>query len=287
MTTQTSQRPAQGGVRGFLEKGGFWRLVPVVVIYLALYMGSGWVIGQFGSGYGNDDLLSSVGAVFFQLTASLVVGSIILTVFVSVMGWGSEIYGRQPVYRSAWMWIAPVLVAVPIVLRVLDIDWGGPALSVVLLVMASGLLIGYSEELLYRGVAVKMLRAGGHREIGVAALSSLLFGLSHSANILQGQELKVVGPTVVYTFAFGVLMYLSMRAIGFIVGAMILHALTDPTGFLASGGIDKLPGAGGSSSLADAVGLATIVLVIAAYGLLLCVRGKAGEPRRGATPAQT
>jgi membrane protease YdiL (CAAX protease family) len=195
------------------------------------------------------------------------------------MGWGGDIFGRQPVYRSWWMWIAPIFVALPIIGRILDIDWGGPALSVVLFVLASGLLIGYSEELLYRGVAVRMLRAGGHREFSVALISSVLFGLSHGINILQGQEFKVVGPTMVYTVAFGALMYLTMRATGFIIAAMIMHGLTDPTGILAAGGIDKLPGEGGASDIANLVGLITIVLIVVGWALLLCVRGKVGEPK--------
>lgn len=274
------------GLRGFLDKGGFWRLLAVVLVYLALYLGSGWVAGFFdSSGYGDADLLDSLGSVFFQLTVGLVFGAVVLTAFTTLMGWNAEIFGRQQIYRSWWMWLAPVLVALPIILRVCDIRWGGPALSVVLFVMASGLMIGYVEELLYRGIAVKMLRAAGHRELAVAALSSLLFGLSHSINILNGQSLEVVGPTMVYTFAFGVLMYLTMRTIGFLVGAMILHGLTDPTGFLATGGIDKVPGSGGSSSLADVVGAVTVLLIICGFGLLICVRGKVGQPRgrRGAT----
>jgi hypothetical protein len=277
--TLTDVAPEKG-LRGFLNRGGFWRLVPVVASYLALYLSSGWVASLFDSNnYRNDDLLSGLGAVFFKLTVGLVFGSIILTLFTSWMGWNAEIFGRQPVYRSWWMWIAPVLVSLPIILRVFSIDWGGPALSVVLLVMASGLMIGYSEELLYRGIAVKMLRAGGHRELAVAALSSLLFGLSHSVNIFSGQSLRTVGPTVIYTFGFGVMMYLTMRVIGFIAGAMVLHALTDPTGFLATGGIDKMPGSGGSSTIADVIGGLTILMVIIAWGLVWCIRGKAGEPR--------
>jgi hypothetical protein len=40
---------------------------------------------------------------------------------------------------------------------------------------------------------------------------------------------------------FGFLMYLTMRAIGLIVGVMILQEFTDPTMILASGGIlDKV-----------------------------------------------
>jgi hypothetical protein len=286
MTAEATQAHTEGGLRGFLEKGGFWRLVLVVAVYLSMYLASGWVAGQLDSGYGDDDLLSSLGSVFFQLTVGLIFGAIILTLFTTLMGWNAEIFGRQPIYRSGWMWIAPVLVATPITLRVLDIDWGGPALSVVLFVLASGLMVGYVEELLYRGVAVKMLRAGGHRELAVAALSSLLFGLSHGINIFTGQDIKTVGSTMVYTVAFGALMYLTMRATGFIIWAMVLHGLTDPTGFLATGGIDKMPGSDGSSALADAVGLVTIVMVVIGIGLLLCVRGKVGEPREVTAPKQ-
>lgn len=283
MTAETIPTRTQDGPRGFLEKGGFWRLVLVVAVYLSLYLASGWVASRFDSGYGDDDLLSSLGSVFFQLTVGLVVGAVILTAFTAYMGWRSEIFGRQPVYRSRWMWIAPVLVATPIVLRALDIDWGGPALSVVLLVLASGLLVGYVEELLYRGIAVKMLRAAGHRELVVAALSSLLFGLSHSINVFTGQALRTVLATVVYTVAFGALMYLTMRATGFILAAMVLHGLTDPTTILATGGIDEMPGAGGSNALADTVGLFTVLMIVVGIGLLLCVRGKAGEDREEKT----
>jgi membrane protease YdiL (CAAX protease family) len=287
MTTDATTTPTRGGLKGFLDRGGFWPLLVVVVVYLGFYLAAGWVVGLLDNdGYKDADLLSSVGAVFFQITAGLIVGSIILTIFTSWMGWNEEIFGRQPIYRSWWMWIAPVLVALPILGRVLDIDWGGPTVSVVLFTLATGLLIGYSEELLFRGVAVKMLRAGGHREFSVALVSSLLFGMSHGINLFSGQEFKVVGPTMVYTVAFGVLMYLTMRATGFIIFAMVLHALTDPTGFLASGGVDKLPGEGGTSALADLVGLVTLVLVFVGIVLLLCIRGKVGEPKGGNSTAE-
>lgn len=279
MATDTTLPRAADGLRRFVQKGGLLRLLVVVGVYLVLYLGSGWLVGRLGSGYVDDDLLSSIGSVFFQLTVGLIVGAVILTAFTALMGWNAEIFGRQPLYRSGWMWIAPVLVALPIVLRVLDIDWGGPVLSVVLLVLASGLLVGYVEELLFRGIAVKMLRDAGHRELSVAALSSLVFGLSHGVNALTGQDVRTVGTTMVYTVAFGALMYLTMRATGFIVVAMVLHGLTDPTTFLASGGIDTATGAGGSGPLGDAVGVVTVVMIVLGLVLLLCVRGVAREPR--------
>ena len=262
------------GPRGFLNRGGFWRLLLLVVVYVAIYLGAGFLSSRIGGHFVDDDLLSSVGSVFFQLTFALVVGAIVLTVLTAYLGWNSELFGRQRIYRSWWMWIAPVVVLTPIVLRVLGIDWGRQALDVVAFLMVTGLLIGYVEELLTRGIGVKMLRDGGHGEWAVAALSSLVFALIHSVNLLTGQELTTVVFTIVYAFAFGVLMYLSQRVIGFLVGAMILHGLTDPTTILAVGGVDELKTTGHGNGLLDAAGVVTFPLIALGFILLIFIRGR-------------
>jgi len=274
----------QRGLKGFLNKGGFWRLLALLVVYFALYLGAGQVAGMI-LGEAEGELLDSLSNVFFTLTFSLLVGAILLTALTAYLGWNQEIYGRQPVYRSWWMWLGPLIAAVPIVLRALDIDWGSPALSVVLLVLATGLMIGYVEELLFRGIAVKMLRTGGQREFSVAVITSLLFAVSHSINALQGQELKTVGTTVLYTFAFGALMYLTMRSFRFIIAAMILHGLTDPTAILATGGIDKVSDTAPAGIPEVVAGFTLFVLVPLGIILLLCVRGKAGEDKDGSKVA--
>jgi hypothetical protein len=278
---------SERGLRGFLNKGGFWPLLLVVAVYFAIYLPAGRVAARVADrSFSEDDLLSSVGTVFVQLTAALVVGSIVLIAFTTFMGWNAEIFGRQSVYRSRWMWLAPVLVLVPIILRVLGIDWGGPALSVVLLVLATGALIGFSEELLFRGIAVKMLRSGGHREWSVAAISSVLFSASHSLNIFSGEPLTSVALTVLYTLAFGALMYLSMRVVGFIVAAMVLHGLTDPTVILSTGGLPGSVEATGLDGLAAGVSAFTLfVLVPLGILMLFFVRGRVGEPKEATTEA--
>ena len=265
------------GLRRFLNRGGFLRLLAVVVVYLAIYLGAGWVSGKVGGHFVDDDLLSSMGSVFFQLTFALVVGAIVLVAFSAYMGWNREMFGRQRIYRSWWMWIAPLTVLAPIVLRVLGIDWGRQGFDLVALVLATGLLVGFVEELLTRGIGIKMLRDAGHGEWAVAALSSLVFALLHSVNLLSGQALSNVAFTVVYTFAFGVLMYLTLRATGFLVGAMILHGLTDPTTILAVGGIDQLQPGSEPNGLLEAAGLVTFPLIVIGYLLLIFIRGKA-EP---------
>ncbi len=197
MATTKDDTAQDKGVRAFFNRGGFWRFVLVMAVYFAIYLPAGKVAARVADrSCSEQDALSSVGTILVQFSVALIVGSVVLFAFTTFMGWNAEILGRQSIYRSGWIWLAPIIVLTPIVLRVLGIDWGGRAVSVSATMPATGLLIGFSEELLFRGIAVKMLRPGGYREFGVAAISSLLFGVSHSLNVLSGGQLKTVGTTV-------------------------------------------------------------------------------------------
>jgi len=258
-----------------MNAGGALRLVAFLVVYMAIYLGAGWVSGEVGGHYTDDDLLSSVGSVFFQITFPLVVGAVVLSALAAYLGWYPDLFGRQRIYRSWWMWLGPAIALTPIVLRVLGIDWGKHAVDVVAFTLLTGLLIGYVEELTFRGYGVKMLRDGGHGEWVVAAVSSLLFALSHSLNLISGQSITVVGPTVVYTFAFGVLMYLTLRSFRFLIVAMLIHGLTDPTTILATGDLDKMTDRGSTGGILAAAGLFTALLILAGYILVIFIRGRA------------
>lgn len=289
MTAQQDLSPNTNGFRRFMTLGGPWRFLAFLVVYLAIYRAAGLVVSKFAGDMATDPLFTSVGTVFFQLTFGLIVGAIVLVGTSVYLGWTAQLFGRQPIYRSWWMWIAPVVVAMPILLRIFGIDWGKNALPIVVLMLLTGLMIGFVEELAYRGIGIKMLRDGGLGEWSVAALSSLFFSLSHATNIFSGQSWRTVGPTVIYTFAFGVLMYLTLRTIGFLIGAIILHGLTDPTTFLASGGIDEVTelAAGTGNGLLDAAGLFTFVVILVGFVLLIFIRGRvASDEQRQPESAQ-
>lgn len=274
----TSRADDTTGLRGFMNQGGFWRYLLFLVAYLAVYLCSGLALGKLAPDLAGADLLSSVGSVFVQVTFGLVVGGVVLFAMAHYLGWTRDLFGPQPIYRSRWMWLGPVVALVPVTLRGLGIDWGRNSLAVVAMVLLSGLLVGVVEELMYRGFAVRMVRSGGHGERAVAALAALAFALSHSVNLLSGQAVTTVALTVVYTFGFGVLMYLTLRVTGFLVWAMLVHGLTDPTTILASGGIDKVASGGSTSGLLSVAGLFTVPLALVGIVALLFVRGRVGEP---------
>jgi len=261
------------GWKRFWDKGRWWKAVVAVVGYLVLYGLVGQAIGAIFRGeIDTTNVFVTPGNLFLVLGASIVVGAIILVAFLASVGWLRPVFARQPISGRGWMWIFVVLAIIPIVLRFAGIDYDSYGVPVVVTMLLIGLLIGFTEELLYRGIVIKILRDGGHREISVAVISSLLFALSHSVNLLSGQPLLTVALTVVFTFGFGMVMYLVLRVTGNIVWPMLIHALTDPTTFLASGGVDTSTGAA-HSQLLDLAGPFNIVFVIAALIALFLIRG--------------
>ncbi|MBZ4487887.1 CPBP family glutamic-type intramembrane protease [Microbacterium sp. cx-55] len=260
---------------GFWARGTWWKAVLLIVVYLALYqLAALGVVTVAGDQIDRTNIFATPASVFFGLGASLIVGAIILIIFAASVGWLRPLFSRQPVRGRWWMWIFVVLAIIPIGLRFVGIDYASYAGGVVVTSLLVGLVIGFVEEFLYRGIVVKILRDAGHRELSVAALSSLFFALSHTVNLLSGQPLLTVALTVVFTFGFGMMMYLVMRATGNIVWAMLIHGLTDPTTFLSTGGIDVSTGAAHSPAL-DLAAPFNIVFVVAALIVLFFIRGKA------------
>ena len=108
----------------------------------------------------------------------------------------------------------------------------------------------------------------------MAAVSSLVFAFMHSINLFSGAAPLVVAITVFYAFGFGVLMYLSMRVSGFLIVAIVLHSLTDPTTILATGGLDETASDAAQNALLTAASPFNFVIMFAGLILLIFVRGR-------------
>lgn len=266
--------------RRFWNRGGWWKAILVAIVYLALYQGIGLLIQTVFAGFiDTENLFGSPLTIFFALALPIFIMFLLTLLFVRSLGWQGEIFGRQPVRGRWWMWIAVVLILVPTVIRLVAIQWSAYTFAVILSTLFFGLCVGLAEELLTRGVGVNLLRRAGYSERLVFVLSSLLFGLLHSINILSGQPALTVFITVLYTFGFGAMMYLSMLATGRFVWAILLHAATDPVTFLATGGLDAHGSTQGNIGLLSIGAIFNYVYILAALIAIIFVKGKAYPDR--------
>ncbi|PRB11167.1 CPBP family intramembrane metalloprotease [Microbacterium sp. MYb72] len=270
-----AEHAAASGWRGFWERGGWWRALVLAAVYFVLYEGLSLLFGPLAEGITDPQSAAAV-VVFYVLPVT--VGALLLIAFIWSVGWFGEIFGPQPIRGSGWMWIAVAAVLLFNILRFATIDYADTEAGVVPAWLLAGLLVGFAEEVLTRGLVVNLLRKAGYREIVVAVVSAAVFAGLHAGNLLSGQALL---PTLVqlgYTFAFGICMYLAMRVTGTIIVPILLHATTDPSIFLQS----AHPAEG---ALAGIAGLGNIVVIIVGLVLLIFIRGRVESTREQAAIA--
>ena len=248
----------------FWNEGRWWKAVILVVVYFVLYQLAGLSMLPFASSAGEPTSASYI-LIFYAVP--ILLGCVILVIFGASVGWLRGIFARQPIGGRGWMWIAIVVVLLFNILHFLSIDYAAAGLDFVLTWLLAGLFIGFAEEVLTRGYVVRIMRDAGHPEIVVALVSAALFALLHAGNLLGGQDLVPTLIQLVYTFFFGILMYLAMRVTRTIIAPILLHASTDPAIFLQA----AFPAEGPLGSVA---GLGNIVVIVVGLVLVFFIRGR-------------
>lgn len=215
----------------FWERGGVWRALLLAAVYYGLYQLMGLLVGAvFGDSGGIRGEAGSALDVVIGTALPIVLASILLIAFALSLGWLKELFGRQPVPGRGWMWVAVIVVLAINVSAFLSIDYAKAGAALVAAWFFTGLFVGFAEEVLTRGFVVNLMRKAGHGEIAVAMASSGIFAALHIGNAFTSdQGLAVTLQQVVYTFWFGLCMYLALRVTGNLVWPILLHATTDPT----------------------------------------------------------
>lgn len=271
-------------IQRFFARPAAWKAVVLLVVYLAIYLGLGRLIGVFFGGLVSANPLDTPASIFFGVVLAIVLGGIVLALLTVHLGWWPVVFGRQPVPGRGWMWIAPALVLATVVSHLVSVRWSAWSAGQLAMLVLVGIAVGFTEELATRGLTVTILRKAGHGELMVAIVSSVLFAGMHLVNLITGMPLQTVLATLVYTIAFGACMYLTMRVTGTIWAAMVLHGLTDPTTMLSAGGVDAAGAAAASGSNLVTTVL-TVVLVLFGLIALFFVRGRAQPADAETTPS--
>ncbi|GEK28767.1 CPBP family intramembrane glutamic endopeptidase [Furfurilactobacillus siliginis] len=147
-----------------------------------------------------------------------------------------QIYQPQPKLERTWVRIVfGIVTVVMIVFSLYNLyfrmtgvlnHWNSASLGRILVICLAIILVAITEESVFRGFVLTEMRRS-HSELQAMLLATVLFGLWHFPNIINGSPLVQVSLQVITTMLIGSGIYMSMRFTRSIYGAMAIHWLWD------------------------------------------------------------
>jgi hypothetical protein len=204
----------------FVERHPYWFVAILEIIVIAVYLMAGTIAyvahlpDQAITGIANSTL------------SVLVIGAL------SALGWWRAIGFTRPAQPRHLFFFLPLFLPVLINLGV-GLNVPSPLRFVELLAIAC--LIGFAEEAIFRGLMLNALKARGRWQ--AAVITALLFGLSHSLNLLSGKSGIAILIQIAYALAIGFAFAALVLKNGILWPLVIAHMLIDFTGFIGGAAI--------------------------------------------------
>jgi len=211
------------------------RIRPTLASGLILGIGYIAMITIFGVVGAGDITDLSTPAAIQPILVSFLIATVVLIVVTTALGWWPSVLRDRTRLGGPARFIPWVVVAALVTGLVAYGGLGSTPMETLLWTAALVLLVGFCEELAFRGLVLTGVR-GSTSELHAWLISSVLFGLLHLGNALTGEDLMQAGLHVLTAFVSGSLLYMIRRTTGFLVVAMLVHALFDFTALTSPGG---------------------------------------------------
>lgn len=195
--------------------------VALLLLYVAL-VAAIWAV----NGVDYETVADSSDTVLKGIVIPVGVGAVFLAVAASWLNWWRPAMVEETRSGPRWGLVVPALLIVMALSGVVTIDFGAASTATLLLLALGTGLVGFSEELLTRGLMIVGFR-GTLSEGWVWFLSSLLFGLLHGLNVFFGQSIGATLYQVLFAFLLGTAFYVTRRITGLLVVNMVIHAIWD------------------------------------------------------------
>jgi uncharacterized protein len=205
----------------FAERHPYWFVAILEITVIAVYLMAGTIahVAQF-----SDQAITGIAN---STLSVLVIGAL------SALGWWRAVGFRRPAHPRDLFFFLPLLL--PVLIN-LGVGLNVPRLLLFTELLAIALLIGFAEEAIFRGLMLNVLKARGLWQ--AAMITSLLFGLSHSLNLLSGKSGTAILIQIAYALAIGFAFAALVLKKGILWPLIIVHALIDFTSFI---GKDTIP----------------------------------------------
>lgn len=200
-----------------------------------------------------------------ELASDAVLAMMAIAVMTRMRWWRDVGFRRLTTLRDLrffWVPLFPVLPALPAAVVALSTQGAAGELERLGRWLAIAALVGFVEEVAFRGLILRALAPRGVRR--AAVVSSVLFGLMHAVNPLFGADLGATLLQVGYATAMGFAFAAVALRTGTIWPLVAIHALVDVVGFVAADGTTATALAG-----ADVLVAAVYATMFTAYGVLV------------------
>ena len=204
------------------------RIKPRPVIAIALFVAYGALVSAVWTinGVDYDTVADSSESVLKGIVIPIGLGAGLLAIAATWLGWWRPAMVEERKAGPRWALLVPVLLLVIALMGTVGIDVGAADSQTLLLIALGTALVGFSEELLTRGLMIVGFR-GSLSEAWVWFLSSLFFGLLHGINVFFGQSIGATVQQMGFAFALGTAFYVTRRVTGLLVVTMVIHAIWD------------------------------------------------------------
>jgi len=231
-----------------------------IIIGIGMYI-SFHINGVF---YGTAEMVNTLWYIEIVLT--------ILTIFITVKYFSWKEVGFVKLQTKQMLWFVPSIIVLGYMCFLafsLSIENGlsTEQIKLISLVGITTLFVGFSEELMFRGIVLHAFLKTHNKTVAVI-ISSISFSLLHSVNMFGGLDVYQMMMQLVLTLLFGLFFALILLRIKSIIPLMIFHWLWD---FSIIGGSVISP-ANEVANFASVNFIIEIVLVIALFIYLQVVK---------------
>ena len=196
------------------------------IIICAVYVTMLFVLTKF-FGVKYTDIIKNTGNIKKGIVLPVGIATALLTMYAFAFDWLPEVLSFSPRLEQPILWLVPLVAIVGIIARFTVFNAKAFDRRGILLLGVGTLLVGFSEELLVRGIAVGALQKAGYSVLITGIASSLIFGLLHFMNYFTGQDIKKTSIQVAGTIGMGLNFYITLVISGSLWLPIIAHALYD------------------------------------------------------------
>ncbi|MDE5043939.1 CPBP family intramembrane glutamic endopeptidase [Staphylococcus aureus] len=189
--------------------------IAVTIIYIVIMAIGMLLVKSFGFNYFHPEMVKVI--IFSEIIMSILVYVAYLKLKLRMLHTSFEF--------SLWLVPFAIILLYALGLFLFTGDFGRNS-SIIILVGITMVLVGFSEELLFRGILLHVLLEK-RTVVYSIIISSILFSLLHSVNILGGLPLAGMIGQLILTFLFGVIFSCLSLLIKNIIPLILYHFIWD------------------------------------------------------------